>query len=143
MLATKDADKLIDVGPLDEQRFLLPLGQAAGDNDAAKLAAALELEHFVDGAERLLPGRFNEAAGVHHGKVGVGGTVNKLIAVELQHAKHPLAVDEILRAAEADKAVLALGKLRIGGFTAGPFKNGKLRRHNASVPQTPSRPAAK
>ena len=34
--------------------------------------------------------------------------VHQLVAVELQQAEHPLAVDEVLRAAEADEGVAAL-----------------------------------
>ncbi len=35
--------------------------------------------------------------------------VHQLVTVELQQAEHPLAVDEVLRAAEADKRIAALG----------------------------------
>ena len=88
-----------------EQRFLLPLGQAAGDDHAAELALALELEHLVDRGERLVPGRLDEAAGVDDDEVGALRLVDQLVAVELQQAEHPLAVDEVLRAAEADEGV--------------------------------------
>ena len=37
------------------------------------------------------------------------GLVDQLVAVELQQAEHPLAVDEVLGAAEADEGVGALG----------------------------------
>ncbi len=36
------------------------------------------------------------------------GSVDQLVAVQLQQAEHPLAVDEILWAAEADERVAAL-----------------------------------
>jgi hypothetical protein len=86
----------------------LPLGQTARDDHAAELAATLEFEHLVDGAERFLTGRLDEAAGVHDREVGLGGVIDQLVAVQLEHAQHPLAVDEVLRTAQADEAVLTL-----------------------------------
>ena len=93
-----------------EQRLPLPLGQAAGDDHAAQLAAALELEHFVDRGERFLPGRLDEPAGVDDDEIGPARVVHQLVAVELQQAEHPLAIDEVLRAAEADERVAAFGR---------------------------------
>ncbi len=69
-LATEDADQVVDPGPSFEQRFTLPLGQAAGHDDAAQLAALFELQHLVDRGERFLPCGLDEAAGVDHGKIG-------------------------------------------------------------------------
>ena len=50
----------------------------------------------------------DEAAGVDDDEIGPVGLVHQLVAVELQQAEHPLAVDEVLRAAEADEGVGAL-----------------------------------
>ena len=41
-------------------------------------------------------------------KSAPSGSLHQLVAVELQQAEHPLAVDEVLRAAEADEAVISL-----------------------------------
>ena len=63
--------------------------------------------------------------------------VHQLVAVELQQAEHPLAVDEVLRAAQADEAVRALRAIparpRIGrrprrGSTIGTAEHGVVTR---------------
>ncbi len=43
VLATKDADQRVDLGPFGQQGFLLPLGQASRDNHAVRLPGAFEL----------------------------------------------------------------------------------------------------
>ena len=59
--------------------------------------------------ERLRPGPLDEAARVDDDKIGPVRLADQLIAVELQQAEHPLAIDEVFRAAEADEGVGALG----------------------------------
>ncbi len=108
LLATEDADQVVDLRARIEQRLVLPLGEAARDDHAAKFAAAFEVEHLVDGGERFLPGRLDEPARVDDGEVGAARIVDQLVAVELQQAEHPLAVDQVLGAAKADECVAAL-----------------------------------
>ncbi len=91
------------------KRFFLSFGEAAGDDDAAQFAAAFQFEHFVDRGERLCPGGLDETARVDDGEVGAARVVHQFVTIELQQAEHPLAVDEVLRTAEADKRVAALG----------------------------------
>jgi hypothetical protein len=102
------ADEVIDAWPLSQQRLALALCKAARYDDAAQVAGALKLEHLVDRCERFLPGRFDKPARVHHGEVSVARVVHKLVPVELEHAEHTLAVDEVLRASEANERVTAL-----------------------------------
>ena len=59
--------------------------------------------------ERLGPGPLDEAAGVDDDEIGPVRLADQLVAVELQQAEHPLAIDEVLRAAEADEGVGAFG----------------------------------
>ena len=99
------ADEVIDLRILNEQIFLLPFSEATRNNHPASLSLFLQIEHFLDRPERLLPRRFDEAARVDHDEVGPFGLAHELIAIELQQAEHPLAIDKIFRATEADEGV--------------------------------------
>ena len=44
LLPAEDADEVVDVGPLNQQIILLPLGQAARDDDATGPSLPLEVE---------------------------------------------------------------------------------------------------
>ena len=119
LLAAEDAHQVVDLGQRLQQLFLLALGQAAGDDHAADVPLALQLEHLVDRGVRLVAGPLDEAAGVDDDEIGAGRLADQLVAVELQQAEHPLAVDQILGAAEADERIGALGRGGRGG--AGSF----------------------
>ena len=86
-----------------QQLVLLALGQAAGDDDGPDPALLLEVEHLADDAERLLPGRLDEAAGVDDDDVGPVGVGDERVAVLGELAEHALGIDEVLRTAEADE----------------------------------------
>ena len=103
LLAAEDADDVIDAGHLGEQGVALAFGETAGDDDGAEPALLLEREHLADDAERLLAGRFDEAAGVDDDDIGAVGVGREGVAVLRQLAEHALAIDEVLRAAEADE----------------------------------------
>ena len=108
LLAAEDADDLIDLRALlAAASSFLPLGQAAGDDDGADAALLLEVEHLADDAERLLPGRLDEAAGVDDDDVGPVGVGREGVAVLGQLAEHPLGIDGVLRAAEGNEGVSA------------------------------------
>ena len=107
LLAAEHADDVIDLRALVEQRLFLALGQAAGNDHAPRAAAAFQLEHFVDRRIRFLAGPFDEPAGVDDDEIGPLRLVDQPVAVQLQQAEHPLAVDQILRAAEADEGISA------------------------------------
>ena len=108
LLAAEHADQVIDLRPRFEQRLALPLGQTARDDHALELAAPFEVEHLIDGGKRLLPRGLDKPARVHDRKISPPRIIDQLIAIELQQPQHPLAVDEILRAAQADECIAAL-----------------------------------
>ena len=103
LLPAKDADDLIDAGHFLEQFVLLAFGKAAGHHDGADPALLLQLEHLADDAERFLPGRLDEAAGVDDDHVRTVGVGTQRVAVLGQLAEHALGIDQVLRAAEADE----------------------------------------
>src|SRR5262249_49411453 len=103
MLAAEDSDEVIDIWARLEQRIFLALREAAGYDHAAQFALAFQVEHFIDRRKRFGSSRFNKTTRIDDGEVGAFRVVHQLIAIELQQAEHPLAVDEVLRAAKADK----------------------------------------
>ena len=109
LLAAEHADDLIDFGHLFEQDVALPLGHAAGDDHRPDLARLLQCEHLADDGERFLPGRLDEAAGVDDDHVGPVGVRLKGVAVLGELAEHPLGIDGVLRAAQRNEGVVALG----------------------------------
>src|SRR5207248_4594101 len=106
-----------------EQLLLLPLAQAAGDDHAPRAALLFQLQHLVDGRKRLGPRSLDEAAGVYNDEIGPIRLADELIAVQLQQTEHPLAIDEVFWAAEADEGVGAFGLVgcarRLLGFHGG------------------------
>ena len=112
LFAAEDADEVVDAGTVFEQLLFLSLGQAAGDDHAARAALLLEGQHFVDRRKRLGPGPFDEAARVDDDEIGPVRVAHQVVAVDLQQAQHPLAIDGVFRAAETDEGVRAL---RVGG----------------------------
>jgi hypothetical protein len=61
------------------------------------------LEHFFDNLVRLGPGVANESTGVDHHQIGPVRFGNHLVPFPFQQAGHPLAIDKVLGATEADK----------------------------------------
>src|SRR5262249_41013198 len=112
LFAAEDADDVIDAGHLLQEGIAQPLGEAAGDDDGADLALALEVEHLADDAERLLPGGLDEAAGVDDDDLGAVGLGGQRVAGLGELSKHPLGVNEVLGTAETDE-----GETSFDGFT--------------------------
>jgi hypothetical protein len=98
---------VIDSWPLLEQLLFLALGQTSGDNDATGASDFLLFQHFTKGGARLGPRTLDKAASVDDDEIGPLRLADKFIAIELEQAQHPLAVNEIFRAAETDKGVRA------------------------------------
>jgi hypothetical protein len=71
-----------------------------------QLPLFFSLRHLEDGVDRLLLRRIDEGARVHDDHVGVAASAVSLVPGLLGHAQHHLAVDEVLRAAEREKADL-------------------------------------
>ena len=109
LVAGENADQLIDVRDTAEQALLVAFRQAAGDDHAAAAARALQPQHLLDRLVRFLAGVADESAGVDDHQIGPVRLADQPVAVQLQQPGHPLAVDEVLRAAEADQGVGALG----------------------------------
>ena len=65
--------------------------------------------HLQDGVDRLLLGRIDERAGIHHDDVGIFGAGGDLRAVVRQQAHHDFGVDQVFGASEGDKAHLFRG----------------------------------
>src|SRR5437773_1741784 len=70
LLAAKDADQVINLGPLFEQLLLLPLGQTTRNDDAARASLLFQLQHLVDRRKRLGSRSLDEAAGVDDDEIG-------------------------------------------------------------------------
>ncbi len=123
LLSAKHADQVVDVRAAVEQGLLFALGEATGNDHAAGAAAPLEREHFFDRPERFIARPLDESAGVDDHEVGSLGLRRQAIAVELQQAEHALAIDQIFRAAEADKRIASLvatgAGSTLGGGTGG------------------------
>ena len=110
-LAAEDADQVIDLRARSTSSDSFCRSARQPETITPRSSPrALQLEHLVDRGERLRAGRLDEAAGVDDGEVGPLRVVHQLVAVELQQAEHPLAVDEVLGAAEADEGVAAFGR---------------------------------
>ena len=103
LLAAEDADDLVDLGHLLQEHLALPLGQAPGDDHPLDLPGLLAVEHLADHAQRLLPGRVDEPTGVDDDQVGRLGVGHQGVPILGQQPEHPLGVDQVLRAAEADE----------------------------------------
>ena len=66
-------------------------------------ARPLALEHLPDHAERLLPRRVDEPAGIDDHQVGRLRVRDERVAVLGQQPEHPLGIDQVLGAAQADE----------------------------------------
>ena len=107
-VATKHSHDRIDLGQFFEQRLASSLGKTARHDHAAHVAAAFQFEHLFDRGTRLVASFFDETAGVDDDKVGTNRLMHEAIPIELQQPQHPLAVDEVLGAAETDERVRSL-----------------------------------
>ena len=91
------------IGGLD----LLGLGaHAAGDDDLAVLGHRL-----ADGAEQLLLGAVEEAAGVDDDQIGAVMLARQLIALRAQPGDDPLGIHQRLGASQGNKADFGRGGL--------------------------------
>ena len=115
LLATKNANQVIDARARFQQGFLVALGEAAGNDDAPGRSAAFQFEHLTNRGERLFASSLDEAASVDNDEIGTFRLVNQAVAVELQQSQHPLAIDEVLGAAQADEGIGALRRPDIVG----------------------------
>ncbi len=116
LLAAEDADDLVDLGHLVQEHLALAFGQAAGDDHPLDLPEPLAVEHLADHPERLLPRGVDESAGVDDDQVGPLRVRHQGVPVLRQQPEHPLGVDEVLGAAEADEGEGAFEVGRVHRF---------------------------
>src|SRR5579863_7083504 len=98
------ADDGVDLRNVFADLVAIALDEAAGDDELARGAGGFVARHLEDGVDRLLPGRVDEAAGVDDEDFGVLGARGKARAGAVEQAHHDLAVDEVLGAAQRNKA---------------------------------------
>jgi len=129
VVAIEHADHRVDAGGPLEQLGAMSLHQTAGHHHALQLTALLALDGVADHAQTLFLAGFQEAAGVHHDRVGLVRLVHGLHATLLQQGEHLLAVHEVLRAAKADEgdAVDVVGS---GGHRGHPTRPAAKSRSN-------------
>ncbi len=103
MLTIEHAHQAVNARGVGQQLGLVPLHQAAGDDDALHMAGVFQVNGAVDLGQALGLAGFQEAAGVNDD--GVGGFLIRRNgdAVRRQQAEHALAVNEVFRAAKADE----------------------------------------
>ena len=123
IVAREDADHRIEAGKLVEEFFFLPLGETAGDDHAARPPGFFQIEHLADDPIRLLARGIDEGAGVDDDEIGPLRLGNELPAVLAQQPEHPLAIDEILRAPQADHRERAAA-IGIGGLKWKQLRSG-------------------
>ena len=95
------AQRRVDLGDLLAQLLVVALGQAARDDQAPRAPRLLLARHLQDGVDRLLLGAIDERAGVHDDHVRVLRVRDQGMAARLQAPEHHLAVDQVLRTAQA------------------------------------------
>ena len=61
---------------------------------------AFQIQHFFDGPMRFFPGVGNKPAGIYDHEIGARRLLDQAKTVQPQQARHPLGVDQILRAAQ-------------------------------------------
>jgi hypothetical protein len=96
LFSAKNADDVIDLGNLFEQVFSLSFRQAASDDDRSDPAFLLQGQHLAYDSQGLLPGRFDEAAGIHDHHVGAIRLGGKDVPILRKAAQHALGINEIL-----------------------------------------------
>jgi hypothetical protein len=98
-----EPDEAVDLGDLAGELVAEAVDHAAGHQDLLD-PLPLPSHDLEDRVDRLLLGLLDEGAGVDDHRVGMVEVLDDLVAAARQLAQHDLAVDEILRAAEADHA---------------------------------------
>ena len=82
----------------------IALGQAAGDDQLLTIALRLEGGHLEDRIDGFFLCAFDEPARVDHNDVRLLLVRCDRVAVPRESAQHHFTVDEVFRAAQADKA---------------------------------------
>ncbi len=102
-IAVEDADHRVDLGSPVEQPCAVTLHEASRHHDSPEVSGLLAVEGLADHLERFETRGLEEPAGVDHDRVGSRVVGDEFKAVLAKQTEHALAVDEVLRAAEADE----------------------------------------
>ena len=96
-----EADDGVDLGDFPGEFRRIPLREAAGHHQPAAAARGLESGQVQNRLHPLFLGRPDEPAGVHDQGVGVRRFRGHLESPAGEDPRHHLAVEQVLRAAEA------------------------------------------
>ena len=88
----------VSLGQLGGELRAIPLGQAAHRDDFLGATGVLELGSLQKGVDGVLLGLLDEAAGVDHGNVGLGGVIDQQPALGSQATGELLGVDFVASA---------------------------------------------
>jgi hypothetical protein len=94
------ADEDVDFRELFTQLGAIALRQASGDHQAPAGPLPLDFRRLENRVERFLLGGFNKGAGVDHQDIGLGWIEGQRVSGLAERAKHELAVNRVLGAAE-------------------------------------------
>ena len=74
-------EDVIDLGNLLLDIGAIPLSQAACNHQPFAVALSFQFRHLQNRVDGFLLGRVDEAAGIHHDDVGIGGMRRQFMAV--------------------------------------------------------------
>ena len=98
------------------------LDQATGHNQLLGVSPRLQAGHIQNGINRLLLGRVNEGTGIDDDNVSILSLGSQVGACLHQHPHHYFAVNQVLRATQADEGHL------LRSFGGSTFPVGQLHR---------------
>ena len=103
-------DDGVDLGNALANLVAVPLHEASCHNQPLRFATVRNLvpHHLQDGVHRLLLGRVDKAARIHHQDLGVLGPCRQLAARAVEQPHHHLGIHQVLRAAQADETIRSL-----------------------------------
>ena len=105
----ENANYSIQPGKPLEQPLPVALGETAGHDHPPQPPRLLQPQHLFDRLVRFRPGVVDESAGVDQRQVGAVGFGDQAVALSMQQAGHPLAIDQVFRATEANQGKSAWG----------------------------------
>ena len=105
-----EAEHRVGLGQLVGELLAVALGEAAdGDDLLGAAACALEVGGLEQRVDRVLLGLLDEAAGVDHGDVGLGGVVDEQPPLGGEPAGQLLGVDLVAGAPQGHEGDAAVG----------------------------------
>ena len=114
VVTIKDTNHGVDTRCPLQHLGAVALHKAASHDDALHSASAFTFECFLNDFQTFVLGRFQKSTGVDDDGVGCIVVGDQLDAASGQDAEHLLAVNKVLRAAEADECDGANGVIGSG-----------------------------